>query len=68
MRVRTENFVETTPAALVEHKHNVKNVALFLAAPFIGLVYALALPVVGVATLLWLGARALTTRTGAAHA
>ncbi|MFM2067535.1 MAG: hypothetical protein RLZZ584_2444 [Pseudomonadota bacterium] len=36
-----------------------RNVALFAAAPFIGLVYAMFLPVVGLATLAWLGGREL---------
>jgi hypothetical protein len=35
-----------------------RNVALFAAAPFIGLVYAAALPFVGIAALAWVGARA----------
>ncbi len=39
-----------------------KNVALFLAAPFIGLVYAMALPVVGLAVLGRLGYRAFMER------
>ena len=37
----------------------IRNVALFLAAPFIGLVYALALPLVGLAALAWIGGKAL---------
>lgn len=39
--------------------HRVRNVALFLAAPFMGLAYALALPMVGFSMLAWQGARAL---------
>jgi len=42
-----------------------KNVALFIAAPFIGLAYAIALPFVGLALLAWSGYRALATRTKA---
>jgi CheY-like chemotaxis protein len=42
--------------------HAIKNVALFLVAPFIGLVYALLLPAVGTAMLAWMGAQALLTR------
>ena len=42
-----------------------KNVALFAAAPFIGLLYAVALPFVGLAMLAWIGGRALV-RTPAA--
>lgn len=36
-----------------------KNVALFLAAPFIGLAYLLAFPVVGFALLAWVAAKAV---------
>ena len=39
--------------------HFLKNVALFLAAPFIGLLYALALPIVGAAALAWMAVRAI---------
>lgn len=35
------------------------NVALFFAAPFIGLVYLLAFPVIGLALLLWIGYKAV---------
>ena len=37
---------------------NVKNVALFFAAPFIGLAYLLAFPVVGFALLAWVAGKA----------
>ncbi len=36
-----------------------KNVALFLAAPFIGLVYLMAFPVIGVALLVWYAGKAV---------
>ena len=36
-----------------------RNVALFVAAPFIGLAYALALPFVGLGMLAWMGVKAL---------
>ena len=42
-------------ATLVEH---VKNVALFFAAPFIGLAYLLAFPFVGIAMLAWIAGKA----------
>jgi hypothetical protein len=42
-----------------------KNVALFLAAPFIGLVYALLFPFIGLGMLAWNGVKALTNRPGA---
>ena len=37
----------------------IKNIALFVAAPFIGLVYAMALPFVGLAMLAWFAAKAI---------
>lgn len=43
-----------------------KNMALFLLAPFIGLVYAVLLPFVGLGMLAFFGARAFH-RTGKAH-
>ena len=39
--------------------HTLRNVALLLAAPFIGLAYAVAMPLVGLAALLWMGGKAL---------
>ena len=36
-----------------------RNVALFFAAPFVGLLYALAMPLVGIGALLWVAAKAL---------
>jgi len=39
-----------------------KNVALFAAAPFIGLAYAVAFPFVAVGALAWLGAKALAKK------
>ena len=43
----------------------VKNVALFAAAPFIGLAYAAAFPFVAVGMLAWYGVRAARKRAGA---
>ena len=43
----------------------VKNVALFVAAPFVGLAYALAFPFVGMGILAWRGARAIVNRRAA---
>ena len=42
-------------ATVVKH---VKNVALFFAAPFVGLAYLLAFPVVGFGLLLWIAGKA----------
>lgn len=39
-------------------------IALAVAAPFIGLVYVVAFPIVGLAMLAWMGARALALRPG----
>ena len=44
----------------------VKNVALFAAAPFIGLAYAVALPFVAVGLAVWYGAKALAKKVKAA--
>jgi DNA-binding NtrC family response regulator len=41
-----------------------KNVGLLLAAPFVGLVYAVTLPFVGLGMLAWFGARAFMQRSG----
>src|SRR5450830_86282 len=42
-----------------EEKSNFRNIALFLAAPFIGLAYAVMLPLVGTVMLAWMGVQAL---------
>src|SRR5450830_644241 len=42
-----------------EEKSNFRNIALFLAAPFIGLAYAVFLPLAGLAMLAWIGGKAL---------
>jgi hypothetical protein len=44
--------------AAVQAARTLKNVALFVAAPFIGLVYAMALPLVGLVMLSMMAARA----------
>jgi CheY-like chemotaxis protein len=44
----------------------IRNVALFLAAPFVGLLYILALPFVGLGMLVWLGVRTALSRTDVA--
>jgi len=52
------NTVEAVHAEPVEKTNNLKNVALFIAAPFIGLAYAVLLPWVGIAMLAWVGGKA----------
>jgi CheY-like chemotaxis protein len=48
------------PAAeAVGAESRLKNIALFIAAPFIGLVYAIFLPFVGLGMLAWMGGKAL---------
>ncbi len=49
-------------SALQEVARFSKNVGLLFAAPFVGLAYALALPFVGLAMLVWFGTRALMGR------
>jgi CheY-like chemotaxis protein len=60
--------VEATPPAVAEpqptaepvgEESRLKNIALFLAAPFIGLVYAVFMPIVGIVMLAWMGGKAL---------
>jgi DNA-binding NtrC family response regulator len=61
---RTE--VAAQPAAEVKEKENVaKNIALFFAAPFIGLAYIVAFPFIGFAMLAKWGFRTLTAGRGA---
>ena len=56
------------PLEAVATGSNFKNIALFLAAPFIGLAYAVFLPVVGLAMLTWFGAKALLQSDAAKRA
>lgn len=51
--------VQITPVAT---RSNAKTVALLLAAPFIGLAYAVLLPLAGLATLAWMAVGALVTQ------
>jgi CheY-like chemotaxis protein len=59
------------PAASAEEVHveeikqasKLRNVALFIAAPFIGLAYAIMLPFVGAGMLAWVGGKALLGKT-----
>ena len=56
-------LVTTRPAAATES--HLKQVALFVAAPFIGLLYAVLLPIVGLGFLATLAAKAFHARYGA---
>lgn len=42
--------------------HAIKNIALFFAAPFVGLAYILAFPLVGLGMLAWMGSKSLMQR------
>lgn len=53
-----------TPAAAEARSGVLRNVGLFLAAPFIGLAYAIALPFVGMGMLAWQGWKALRKQRG----
>ena len=57
-------YAGARPAGLAGAAKVVRNVALFAAAPFIGLAYAAAFPFVAVGMLAWYGARALLKKTG----
>ncbi len=57
--------VEEGHAELAGKENRLKNVALFFAAPFIGLAYAVALPFVGIAMLAWVGGRAFLKKSPA---
>lgn len=50
------------PVFRMRRTHGARKIALAVAAPFIGLVYVVAFPIVGLAVLAWMGARALAGR------
>jgi CheY-like chemotaxis protein len=64
VQVMSDIHTSATVAA-VEPEHRIRNIALFFAAPFIGLAYALMLPVVGVSMLLWEGGKAFAQNASA---
>jgi hypothetical protein len=57
-------YAGARPVELAVAAKVVKNVALFAAAPFIGLAYAAAFPFVAVGMLAWYGVRALVKKAG----
>jgi len=59
-------YADVRPVDLAGAARFLKNVALFAAAPFIGLVYAAAFPFVAVGMLAWYAVRAARKRAGAA--
>ena len=52
-------------AAKVRRESTAKNIALFLAAPFIGLAYLVAMPFVAMGTIAWVGGKALVEKVPA---
>ena len=56
------------PIETLEKQNGFKALALTLAAPFIGLAYALLLPLIGAAMLAWIGGKALVQSRAAKHA
>ena len=56
---------EEAPAVVAEPRsigRVLKNIALFFAAPFVGLAYIIAFPIVGLGMLAWMGGKALLKR------
>lgn len=66
----TAAYEPAVPVAADEVECNsvAKNVALFLAAPFIGLAYLLSMPFVAFGALVWIGAKALAKKLPATKA
>ena len=63
----TLSVVAATPVAQAEAAPRngvLKNMALFLSAPFVGLLYAVLLPFVGLGMLAWVGGKALMAQPG----
>ena len=62
----TGNGYNAINGAKVRHVlNNAKNVALFFAAPFIGLAYLLAFPLVGLAMIAWIACKAVAKNEAA---
>ena len=56
---------EEYAAAEVRRENKAKNIALFFAAPFIALAYAIAMPFVALGMIAWFGAKALAVKVPA---
>jgi CheY-like chemotaxis protein len=52
---------QAMPAEAIDTKHPYKNLAKLVAAPFVGLAYAVLLPLIGIAMLAWTALQALMT-------
>ena len=59
---------ESLPVEAIEKHNGFKALALTFAAPFIGLAYALLLPLIGVAMLAWIGGKAMVQSPAAKQA
>lgn len=55
----TTDAVTAPMPEIAKSENTAKNIALFLAAPFIGLAYVIAMPFVGAGMLAWMGGKAL---------
>ena len=60
--------ITATPVEALENPNGFKRLALALAAPFIGLAYAVLLPLIGIAMLAWIGGKALVQSRAAKQA
>jgi hypothetical protein len=60
-----EGYAGVRPVELEGAARIAKNIALFAAAPFIGLAYAAAFPFVAVGLAVWYGGRALVNKARA---
>lgn len=61
----TPEVIITAQLPAVEKMSAAKRIALFLAAPFVGLAYIAAMPFVAVAMLVWFAVKALAAKTPA---
>lgn len=59
-------YAGARPAGFAGAARFLKNVGLFIAAPFVGLAYAAAFPFVAIGMIAWYGFRAARKRAGAA--
>lgn len=58
-QVEKASTVEITQPEPVKSENKLKNIVLFIAAPFVALIYAISLPFVGIGMLAWFGGKAL---------
>lgn len=58
---------EAAPEAPPVRESRIRNIALFFAAPFIGLVYAVFMPIVGLGVLAWMAGKEIAKRTASSE-